>query len=67
LPEAIGHFEAALRLKPDYAEAHYNFGIALANAGRIPEAIAQYKEAVRLVPNYAPARTALEQLQATAR
>ena len=30
LPEAIAHYEQALRIKPDYAEAHNNLGIALA-------------------------------------
>ena len=33
MQEAIGHYEQALRIKPDYAEAHYNLGIALAQTG----------------------------------
>ena len=28
--EAIAHFQKALEIKPEYAEAHYNLGIALA-------------------------------------
>ncbi len=34
-PEAIPHFEEALRLKPDYAEAHSNLGMVIGrHAGR---------------------------------
>ena len=35
LPEAIGHYEQALRIKPDYAEAHDNLAIALEQVGRV--------------------------------
>ena len=35
----MGHYEQALRIKPDYAEAHYNLGMALAQVGRVQEAI----------------------------
>jgi len=62
-PEAIAQYEAALRLKSDYAEshynlgiyaeAHYNLGLALAKTGRTSEAIAQYEAALRLKPDYA--------------
>jgi protein O-mannosyl-transferase len=59
IPEAIAQFEAALRLKPDYAEAHNDLGSALASAGRISEAIAQFEEVVRLEPDYVVARNNL--------
>ena len=52
-PAAMEHYRAALRLKPDYFEAHTNLGIALADAGRWPEAIAEYEQAVRLGPGFA--------------
>ena len=52
---AIPQFEAALRIRPDYAEAHANLGIALAQIpGRLPEAIFQYQAALRDRPDYAP-------------
>ena len=51
--EAIGHYEQALRIKPDYAEAHYNLGIALEQAGRVQEAIGHYEQALRIKPDFA--------------
>ena len=51
LSEAIDHFQAAIRLKPDYAEAFVNWGDTLAQTGRIPEAIERYETALRLDPN----------------
>jgi len=53
--EAIGHFEQALRIKPDSAEAHYNLGNALGQAGRVQEAIGHYEQALRIRPDYAEA------------
>ncbi len=60
LPEAIEHFEAALRSKPDFAEAHNNLGNALASvAGRSSEAIAQYEAALKIEPDFAEAHNNL--------
>ena len=53
--EAIDHYEQALRIKPDYAEAHDNLGIALAQTGKIEEAIAHYEQALRIKPDFAEA------------
>jgi len=64
--DAVPHFEAALKLKPGSAAAHFNYGTALAGAGRLEEAIAQYERALALRPAYAIAQnnlgTALLQL-----
>ena len=54
---AIGHYEQALRIKPDYAMAHYNLGFALAQTGKIEDAIAHYQQALRINPDYAEATT----------
>jgi len=53
LNEAMGHFEQALRLKPDYPEALNNLGVALDQVGRPQEAISHYEQALRLRPYYA--------------
>ena len=49
-------FEAALRLKPDYAEARNNLGNALTKTGQTSEAIAHFEEALRLKPDLAGGR-----------
>jgi tetratricopeptide (TPR) repeat protein len=53
--EAMEYFAQALRLRPDYAESHFNLGLALAGLGRVPEAIEYWENAVRIKPDYAEA------------
>jgi tetratricopeptide (TPR) repeat protein len=65
LQEAIGHFEQALRIKPDFADAHYNLGVALETLGRTQEAIQHYKQALRIKPDFTQAQNALARLQAS--
>jgi tetratricopeptide (TPR) repeat protein len=57
--EALPHYEEALRLKPDYADVHFDEGNALSKLGRLPEAIRHYEEALRLEPNFADAHNGL--------
>ena len=38
--EALACYRRALELKPDYAEAHSNLGIALKDQGKLEEAVA---------------------------
>jgi tetratricopeptide (TPR) repeat protein len=60
LNDAIVEYEAALRLKPDLAEAHYTLGVAWAHRPeRLHDAIMQYEEALRLKPDYAEAHNNL--------
>jgi hypothetical protein len=49
------HYREALRLRPDYAEAHNNLGNVLQQQGELDEAVACHREAIRLKPNYAEA------------
>ena len=52
-PEAIAEYQAALRIKPDYAEPHNNLATILSRQpGRMPEAIAEVREALRIKPDY---------------
>ena len=37
--ESIAHYKRAIEIKPDYADAHYNLGIALRKKGNTSEAI----------------------------
>ena len=53
LPEAIKHYEQAVRLKDDYAAAHNSLANALVSQGRLPEAIEHYEQALRLTNEYA--------------
>jgi len=46
----------AVRIEPDFAIAHNNFGILLAQLGNLDAAIKHYTEAVRIDPGYASAR-----------
>jgi tetratricopeptide (TPR) repeat protein len=58
-PEAESALRAALRLQPDFGEAHANLGNVLFLMGRLPEAIAEYETALRSSPNDAGLRTRL--------
>jgi len=54
LSEAVPHLQAALRIRPDSAQARSDLASALARTpGRLPEAIAEYQAAVRLLPGSA--------------
>ena len=48
--DAIGYCREALRLRPDYARAHSNLGIALLKSGQLPAAITEFEVALRLEP-----------------
>jgi tetratricopeptide (TPR) repeat protein len=50
IPEAIAHYQEALRLAPDFAEARYNLGTAWLRTNRVGPAIAEYEAALRLKP-----------------
>ena len=41
---AIVSYQKALKIKPDYAEAYYNMGIALDNKGDLEASIKSYKQ-----------------------
>ena len=55
LKEAIVAYNKALAVKPDYAEAYNNMGIALQDQGKLEEAIVAYNKALAVKPDYAGA------------
>lgn len=55
LDEAVTHFSEALRVRPDFAEAHYNMGNVLAQQGKLNEAISHFIRVLQIKPNYAEA------------
>jgi Flp pilus assembly protein TadD len=55
IDEAVARYKRALMLKPYYAEAHNNLGVALVALGRMDGAVAHYERALILKPDYADA------------
>src|ERR1017187_4152305 len=55
LDEKLRLYSEAIRLKPDYAEAFNNRGVARANRGDVEGALLDCNEAIRLKPDYAAA------------
>ena len=51
--EAIGCYDRAISLKPDYMEAYRNRGNALRRLGRLTEAVASYDQAIEVRPTVA--------------
>ena len=60
LNDAIAQYEAALRLKPDFAPGWHNLGTVLVPFGKSAAAAAAFREEVRLSPNDPAARQALD-------
>jgi tetratricopeptide (TPR) repeat protein len=64
--EAADAYQAALRLKPDFVEAHYALGVARSRMGRehFPAAVDQFLEVLRLRPDHVDARVDLSSILA---
>jgi len=59
LSDAEKMFKNAFSIKPDYAEAHFNYGIVQKDLGRIDAAIESYQNAISILPNYPDAHNNL--------
>ena len=57
--EAMVHYQQAIRLEPNYADAYYNRGNLLLAKGQIDDAMADLEKALQLQPNDADAHTCL--------
>ena len=64
--EAITHYQKALELRPENADAHANLGSVFLAKGRVRDAIAEYRDALRIAPNNVAAQSNLAWLLATA-
>jgi tetratricopeptide (TPR) repeat protein len=49
--DALANYQAAIRLKSDYTEAHYSIGVILAKQGKLSEGIAHFQTALQIDPN----------------
>jgi len=49
--DALEHYNEAIRLKPDFAPAHFNLANALAGEGRFQETVEQYQESLQWDPD----------------
>jgi Flp pilus assembly protein TadD len=57
--DAEKEFREALRIKPDYPDAHNSVGVLLADQGKPAEAEREYREAIRINPDYPQAHNNL--------
>lgn len=53
--QAIGYYNRALQIRPEYDIARNSLGVALCRQGRTEEAMREFSNAVRLRPSYADA------------
>ena len=56
---AIVHYQKALEIKPDFAEAYTNLGTVMFGGGQVDEAIARFRRSLAIDPNYVPAHNNL--------
>ncbi|HLE69677.1 MAG TPA: tetratricopeptide repeat protein [Vicinamibacteria bacterium] len=57
--DAIAEWERVVRVRPGFAEAHYNLGGALESQGRRDEAVLSFERAIEANPGYAEAHNNL--------
>ena len=50
MPEAIQHFEAVLRLKPEHTRAHYSLAVDEYLTGRPLDAVSHFEQVIKLEP-----------------
>jgi tetratricopeptide (TPR) repeat protein len=55
LDEAMDHYQKALKISPDYAEARDNIGNVFLRKGQLDEAIAQFQKVLDIKPDFASA------------
>jgi len=59
LKEAARHFSEAVRIKPEYAEAHSKLGVVLVRQGDVDGGIKHFSKALKINPGLNEARQGL--------
>jgi Flp pilus assembly protein TadD len=65
--EAKAQFAETVRLRPDFAKAHVNLGVALARERKLDQALTEFKIALKLNPTNELARKNIQQIEALGR
>ncbi|MGD1713665.1 tetratricopeptide repeat protein, partial [Dapis sp. BLCC M172] len=52
LKAAIESYQQAIKIKPDFAQAHYNLGNIFLKQGKLKAAIESYQQAIKIKPDY---------------
>ena len=55
----VSEYKKALHIDPNFAEAHFNLGVAHQEKGNLKEAIAEYQKTLQIYPNYLEAHNNL--------
>jgi Flp pilus assembly protein TadD len=63
LDKAVPEFREALRLRPQFAGAHYNLGLVYQKQNRKDDAAREFRQVLALDPQFRPAREALLKLE----
>ena len=53
LDDALAHYQKAVGIDPDYADAHNGMAVILATRGQLPEALSHYQAALKIAPESA--------------
>ncbi len=59
LDEALARFEQALALRPDFVDAYFHAGNALANQDKVDQAATRFEQAIALRADFAKAHNNL--------
>jgi tetratricopeptide (TPR) repeat protein len=59
MDDAVAHYERALFLRPDHADAHNNLGSALLSQGKLDDATAHFERTLAIDPDHAAAHNNL--------